>query len=285
MQQLLERIKECDFGEVIDDEDNKKVAENNISIYNKSIEYRNMLINVFQNSCKNDSFLDNIFDFYNEVKIWNHNNHGIKKEIWALFMHETFIYLIACLMSKRLYKEIYTLITKTYFINGYGEVRETSSNEYFYFARPEIIDWTIRTFDGINYYSGVANLWIKNLYTPMFSKSQFVAADLLIHNLSILLFEGKKGWYWFPKLYIYGSPYNNERLMFKEFCIKLKSRYEYNKMIELFGGISSEELKLKFKTMLEIQNDPNDRYRYHEAFERAELIVDYVKPEEIASLN
>ena len=86
-------------------------------------------------------------------------------------------------------------------------------------------------------------------------------------------------------MYIYGSPYNNNELLFKEFCFKLKSKYEYSKMIDLFGGISSENIKIKFRKMQKIKADPNDRYRYSEAFERAYLILDYIKVDEIASLN
>lgn len=282
---LLNCIKESELGEILDDKDDKKVAENYVALYNNSLEYRNMLLDIFSNSSKNGSFVDNILEFYDELKIWNNNNSGIKKEIWSLYIHETFIYLIACLFSKRLYKDIYTLITKTYFINRFGEFNETTSNEYFYFATPEYLDNAIKIVDGTNYYSGIAKLWITNLYTPMFTKSQFVTADLLIHNLSILLFEDIKGWYWFPRLYIYGNPYQDNRQMFKEFCIKLKSKYEYNKMIELFGGITPDKLNQKFKNMIAIKNNISISYRYPGVFEEPELIIDYIKPEDIASLN
>ena len=56
-------------------------------------------------------------------------------------------------------------------------------------------------------------------------------------------------------------------------------------MIDLFGGISSENIKLKFNKMKQIKDDPRDRYRYREAFERAELILDHINVDEIASLN
>lgn len=285
LNELLCNIKGSKFGERITDVDKVKIASNDIEIYNKTIQYRNLLVDIFFNSCKNENFLDNVLDFFNNLKKWIFKKQGYEKEIWSLFMHESFIYLIAVLQIKRCYKEIFILITKTYFLNRDGQTAECNSNDYFYNTCDGILNTAVTIADDKNYYTGVGNLWIKNVYEPKISKAQLVAADLLIYNLSIVLLDENTQWYWFPILYIYGSPYNNNELLFKEFCFKLKSKYEYSKMIDLFGGISSENIKIKFRKMQKIKADPNDRYRYSEAFERAYLILDYIKVDEIASLN
>lgn len=282
---LLCKIKESNLGQRITNTDEKKVAEKDIEIYTKTIQYRNLLIDIFFNSCKNENFIDNVLDFFNNLKKWICSKHDYEEEIWSLFMHESFIYLIAILQIKRCYKEINILITKTYFLNSYGQTVVTNSNEYFYNTCEGILNTAVKIVDDKNYYTGVGNLWVKNVYEPKITKAQLVAADLLIYNLSIILLDENTSWYWFPILYIYGSPYNNSELLFKEFCFKLKSKYEYNKMIDLFGGISSENIKLKFNKMKQIKDDPRDRYRYREAFERAELILDHINVDEIASLN
>lgn len=285
LNELLCKIKESNFVKRIVDTDAIKVAQNDIDVYNKTMQYRNLLIDVFFNSCTNDSFLDNVLEFFNNLKKWFIKKQGYEKEVWSIFFHEIFIYLIAVLQIKHCYKSIYTLITKTFFINNYGEIKETNSNNYFYYSGESVLNNAVRIAADKNYYTGIGNLWIKNVYEPKITKTQLVTADLLIHNLSILLLDENSFWYWFPLLYIYNSPYNNYELLFKEFCIKLKSKYEYSKMIDLFGGISSNNIKNKFNKMQKIKDDPNDRYRYREAFERAELILDYIQVDEIASLN
>lgn len=78
----------------------------------------------------------------------------------------------------------------------------------------------------------MAQIWIENIYESKMTKQEFTQVDLLIYNLTILL--NKQDWYWFPITYIYSenSSFNSS---LRDFCIRLKSKYEVNKLKELFG--------------------------------------------------
>jgi len=53
----------------------------------------------------------------------------------------------------------------------------------------------------------------------------------------------------------------------------------------LFGINTVEELKALFSKMQPFIQNRQERYRYSSAFEYAELITDFIKTDEIASIN
>lgn len=87
LNELLCKIKESNFVKRIVDTDAIKVAQNDIDVYNKTMQYRNLLIDVFFNSCTNDSFLDNVLEFFNNLKKWFIKKQGYEKEVWSIFFH------------------------------------------------------------------------------------------------------------------------------------------------------------------------------------------------------
>ncbi len=252
-----------------------------IEIYNNSLEYRNALIEIFLNKCATDDFIDATCDFYENIKNWNKQNSGIKQEIWDAFIHETFIYLIAVLLKMKQYRTINIFITKSYFQQGYDD-NITNFNHYFYSHNYDIIQKAKCELDDKKYYSGMAQIWVENIYETKITKREFTQADILIYNLNILL--NKEDWYWFPITYVYnGDSRFNSPL--KDFSVRLKSKYEVNKMKELFGINSVEELKNLFNAMKPFIENRQERYRYSMAFEYANLITDYIKINEIGILN
>ena len=283
LQFLIEEIKNSDLGEEkvkvdSDEEKNKQIVEE----YNKSLEYRDSLIEIFWNRYESENFIDDVCGFYENIKNWNKQNKGLKQEIWDGFIHETFIYLIAILLKFKQYKFINTLVTKSYFQQGYSE-NIVSMNYYFYSHNYEIIEKAKREIDNQNYYSGMAAIWIENIYEPKINKQDFTQADLLLYNLSILLLSEQR-WYWFPITYVYaGNSHFDSSL--KNFSVRLKSKYEINRMKDLFGIKTIEELKSLFDAMKPFIEDRRERYRYSMAFESADLITDFIKIEELGMLN
>lgn len=280
---LEEEIKKSSLGE--DETEIVEKAEKNrviIEKYNNSIKYRNALIEIFFNKYTEDNFIDETCNFYENIKNWNKQNSGIKQEIWDAFIHETFIYLIAVLLKMKQYRTINIFITKSYFQQGY-EDNITSSNKYFYSHNYDIIQESKCELDDKKYYSGMAQIWIENIYEPKITKQEFTQADVLIYNLNILLLN-KEDWYWFPITYVYNGNFGFNSSL-KDFSIRLKSKYEVNKMKELFGVNTIEELKKLFDAMKPFIENRQERYRYITAFEYADLITDYVKVNEIGMLN
>ena len=282
-QSLAEEIKKSELGEdKIETLENDEKNKAKIGVYNNSLDYRNTLIEIFLNKNMDENFIDDTCDFYEEIKNWNMQNNGIKKEVWDSFIHESFIYLISILFKYKQYKLINILITKSYFQHGYSE-KITSMNYYFYSHNYDIIEKVKREMDNQNYFSGMAQIWMENIYEPKITKQEFTRADLLLYNLSILLLT-KQSWYWFPITYVYsGNSHYDSSL--KDFSIRLKSKYEINKMKELFGINSVEELKELFNAMVPFIEDRKERYRFSMAFEYADLIIDTIKIDEIGSLN
>ena len=126
-------------------------------------------------------------------------------------------------------------------------------------------------------------MWIENIYETKLTKQEITQADLLIYNLTILLLP-KQHWYWFPITYVYAgnSRFNSS---IKDFSIRLKSKYEINKMKELFNVDTLDELKKLFDKMKPFIENRRERYRYSDAFEYADLITDYIKISEFGTLN
>jgi hypothetical protein len=279
---LLLEIKDTKFEQLPRSDDENENAKNNLKVYGEYIQYRNILIDIFIKQHDNEEFVDDVCDFYNDLKIWNRKNNGLGEEIWSSFIHETFIYLIAVLFKYRKYRSIYTFITKTYFYkNGREEI--TNSNTYFYYNDCNIIKASKKTLDGKNYYNPLAQLWIENIYEPKVNREEFVTADLLIYNLSILLLEEQR-WYWFPVSYVYGSRFNHNGYL-SSTGLKLKSKYELNRMKAMFGVDSIEEIKDIFLKMKSFEEENEKSYRYPAAFESADLFLDFIKVEEIGSVN
>ncbi len=279
-QSLEIEIKESELGEkniniVPDEEKNKTIIE----IYNRSLEYRNVLLDIFINKCTEENFVDEVCDFYENIKNWNNQNNGIKQEIWDSFIHETFIYLIAILLKYKQYKLINIIITKSYFSKG----NITNVINYFYSYNYNVIKDAKCKLDDVSYYSGMAKLWMENIYEPKITKQEFTQADLIIYNLTILLLEKQK-WYWFPITYVYSKTSIFDSSL-KDFSIRLKSKYEINKFRELFGINSLDELKKLFDKMTFFIKNREERVGYLSDFNYADLFTDYIKIDEIGLLN
>lgn len=280
---LADEIKKSELGidklsAMDSDKKNKEVME----VYNNSLDYRNTLLEIFLNQESNEDFVDNTCDFYEDIKNWNKQNDGIKKEIWNSFIHETFIYLIAILYKCKQYRSINTFITKSYFQSGYVD-NITSMNYYFYSHDYNIIEKSKKEIDNKNYFNGMAQIWIENIYEPKITKQEFTRADLLLYNLSILLLN-EQSWYWFPTTYVYSGDSRFDSSL-KEFSIRLKSKYEVNKIKDIFGINSVDELKGLFNKAIDIIGNKKERYRYSGAFDYADLITDTIKVDEIGMLN
>lgn len=276
---LIQEIKTANLAENIEDENGDNLKKN-LKMYNNSTEYRNVLLEIFLENYEDEAFVDNTCEFYEHIKKWNEQNNGVEKEIWDAFIHETFIYLIAILMKYKRYKLVNIFITKTYFPL---HKEPTNIVHYFYSYNYDIISDSKCKIDEKNYYSGMAALWIENMYEPKINKDNFTQADLLLYNLSILLLEDQS-WYWFPITYVYAGGYRFDSSL-REFSIRLKSKYQLDRIKDLFAVTSIEEIKEIFEEKKRIMDDRKERYSYSSAFECAELITDFIKISEIGSLK
>ncbi len=71
-------------------DNNINVNEDIINNFQNVTKLRDCLVDIFLKYNSNRYFLDDIFDFYEDLKTWNQSNSSLKNEIWDSFVHETF---------------------------------------------------------------------------------------------------------------------------------------------------------------------------------------------------
>ena len=113
---------------------------------------------------------------------------------------------------------------------------------------------------------------------PIYSKKNLAGSDLFLYQIcnAYELAEdenSRRSSYWFPTLYVYAEGASME-------WSKMKSKRFCKKMFDLFGVSSIDELK----GVLEKCTFDRDM-RYKSSYDSAPAILNYIKLEEIGSLN
>lgn len=228
-----------------------------------------------------DEIVEFLLKIYNKYRTINAN---INKELLNSLLNELFIYTISKLWKFKAYAKINNILTRTYFTDFYDN-NAVTFNEIFYCSEFQMINWIKNKNDYPDdeqkYCSGEAQLWMETI-NEKYSKEDIIFADLLIHNLSILLLNNY--WNWFPKTYVYENRYSPNS-QFRLFSLKFQSKYELKKLSALLGVKEINQIKDLFDRMKKIKDSPNERYRYDSAFDRANLILDFIKIDDIGSLN
>jgi len=170
------------------------------------------------------------------------------------------------------------MITRTYFLGGkYRENKAAKLTDIVYAGgHINLIENAKKNVDNKNYYSGIAQHWSEHVMAG-YSLDQVTFADLIIYNLSVLE-EPEDTQYWFPMLYVFGL----ENPMFSRFAIRLKSAYQLKRFAGLIGDISTNGIYERIQKM--VKHSAKDKYRYNSSFDKAPLILDYVKADEIGKL-
>jgi len=280
IKEALNSIRNNIFSVKVIEEDTDQFKEDKqkfLDFLDSFVQYRDATIMALKQVVHKDYFEYVATDFFEEFKQQLNTNHSVNaylsQAITAL-LHEIFIYTIALLWEAEEYAKVRDMIISTYIIDG-----RTCSNitDVFYSAgHIDLIDNAKKSIDNKEYYSGLAQLWTEHVMSG-FSLDQIAFADLLVHNLSILEWE-EGAWYWFPKLYVYGL----RNPIFTRFTVKMKSAKHIIRLQGLFGTSSQEEICKKLLKMSKFQSE--GKYRYSNSFDRAPLMLDYIKTEEIGKL-
>lgn len=243
--------------------------------------YRDAFIKALENITQKDYFADVVADFFEEYRQmqddYRASNNYLSQARRAL-LHEMFIYTIALLWGAEEYSKIRNLTTRTYFLSGkYRENKAVKYTDVVYAGgHTDLIENAKRKADNKNYYSGLAQHWSEHVMAG-YSLDQVTFADLLIHNLGVLE-EPENTWYWFPMLYVYSL----DNPIFSRFAIKLKSAHQLKRLAELFSDVSPVGIDERIQKMVKLATE--DKYRYNSSFDKAPLILDYVKADEVGKL-
>lgn len=233
---------------------------------------------------KQSSWIDNvariIADFLEETADCIENDRSVNYNLSKVFIHEIFLYTIAILLKGNRYNDVDIILRKTYFLKN-----EPATYHIFYCGScNQILSKAVRSVDNKNYYSGTADLWIKHINIDYCSKQDFVFADLICHNYSVLnQIESGLRWRWFPLTYVYDDIHGSvilsmaKKMMSKEKCEDYMRIFGFDKIDDFINAFSETTEKLK--------NHIIEHYRYNEAFESAPLLCDFISSDKIASLK
>ena len=228
-----------------------------------------------------DSHID-ISTFFEKLKENIVNIKGSKSEIVNVFIHEIFIYTIAFYLKKENYIAVGYILGKTYFNS---EISKMKVDSYAMFNSKHYhnnLDEAMCKRDNKLYYCGTASYWIENIDIDCCNIDEFVFADIICFNYSIYGSDYISSWKWFPLTYIYSE---EEMSKIEKVSKKLVSKENANKYLPLFGYKTLAELKDKMKKVEEEKENIVNGYTYRFSFNRAPIISDYIKIDDIGKLK
>ena len=195
------------------------------------------------------SFFENV---YNELMLLPtsvNSWHDSSYEHYKFLIWEMFVCTVAYLWYYEKYREIYLVLTHTYFLQSQisptKDIRPSSILNF-------VCDCgTLENYGaGRHLHSFVADIAVKRVKEPLITNESFAQTDIFICQMSFALKISKSVFSWFPLSYVYAKNALS-------FWIKLASRQFCEKILPLFNAESIEDLKRV------IQENPVDSgYRY-----------------------
>lgn len=202
-------------------------------------------------------------------------------DVFKSFIWELYICIIAYMRYVEDYKSIHTMVTRTYFLKTSifgGQVKVTNYTQFRHHS--SLIEECYKpTTDKKNKFTLMGDtICNEREKLPIYSKKNLAGADLFLYQIcnAYELAEdenSRRSSYWFPTLYVYAEGASME-------WSKMKSKRFCKKMFDLFGVSSIDELK----GVLEKCTFDRDM-RYKSSYDSAPAILNYIKLEEIGSLN
>lgn len=198
-------------------------------------------------------------------------------EFYDYVLWEIFICTISVLLHYEKFKEIYTILTHSYFIN-ISQNNDNKEFKNFIFMRKYFKFLEIKCKpknENPRLFTLAGNILVKREKKPIITRESLSNADIILYQFSeiVELSNNPMGYIWFPVTYIYHK-YK------QDFWIRLKSKKYCNKILPLFGVNNINELK-------KIINITSDRQGvgYSNFFNDAPTILRSIKIDEIGTIN
>ena len=202
-------------------------------------------------------------------------------DIYKTLLWELFICIIVYMRHIKDYAAINVLLTYTYFLETslFGGVIKQANYTAFQHYSSAIEEHYKQRSDMKNKYTLMGDIICNQREKlPIYTSEAIAEADLFLYqvcNAYELVEDGKSGYgiYWFPTCYIYVQ---NKQLEWE----RMKSRRYCKKMQILFGVESIDELKKRIGKCVY-----DSKMRYSNSWEAAPAILNYIKVDDIGSLN
>lgn len=262
--------------------DKAETNEDYVQGYDLTREIRNDYLLLIRYALYADNSQDDVASFFEDTAVLLYDQRGWHGVFAKIFLHELFIYTIAYYWTNKEYQALGSIFGRTYFTKSYthGDTGATSYNIVYSGSDHDLFDKAVKSVDGQNYYSGTAAHWIANLAVDFCSKEQFVFADLLCFNYSIYGKNYLDNWKWFPLTYCYDNEYDSS---LAQFAKKLVSKSYFITILPVFCFASAEDFVAHMKNIASEGKELRE-YRYRGAFEPANIIGYFIRPEQIGSL-
>ena len=265
---LIKKIKDINFQNDFD-------ANFFKSEYSKLTNIRNTFLNLISEIVVNDNIFDFLiycFDqlssYINELRMTNSSNY--KVSLLTIFKHELIVSCIAILYKANRYNVINSLISTSYI--SYSENMGVTFNSYFYcysdvYSFCEQLNVVLSSDKNRRLYCGLADFWVHNTCVPLVSMEDFVNADILISNLTLL--NGNR---WFPLSYVY---YARNPKWLRNIAVSLTSKTLAQRLLGLFGVSNFDELENRLNTLYTNNSVSNSFRGYQNAMEEYPLLSEF----------
>ena len=261
--------------------DTLEIGEKCIQEYDTTQSIREDYLLLLRNAFFVEDYQDVITLFFEETSNLLYNERNNCTPLAKIFIHELFIYTIACLYQQKEYYAIGSLLGKTYFSHNYA--RNNGAISFIFVSSGsnlDILDKSIEKVNSKNYYSGTAKHWITNIAVDFCSKEEFVLADLLCFNYAIYGKDYLDDWKWFPITYCYDDAYNS---LLKQFAKKLISNEYLISILPVFRYNLPNEFVQKFKSVHSQENSFR-KPRYPYSYDDPSILGDFIQPNKLGTL-
>lgn len=281
------RVARAEFIELLNDLKNRIVLFNSqisdsVQLYDEMLPYREEYLQIVKAYYVTDDanvligdFLQEMFDEINDFEIE-------QKDIKQVFLHEIFIYTAVIFFKSKDYESLAYILNRSFLGKKYGSGTQTTGFRIFYHNSQQM-DFAKCRKDDKNYLSGTAQNWIDNIASDYCNKKEFAFIDVLLCNYALFGANYGDDWPWFPITYIYDVEYNT---ILKNIAGQMKSKEVARRWSKVFGFDDVNKFCDNMRNVLEkMTTERNMRPRYNRTFSYAQLITDFITPDEIGTLK
>lgn len=214
------------------------------------------------------SFFEGMYNEYH--RSYSRNNEEYDYLMWELFISTAAF----CLYYER-YKDLYDILTHTYFVKEYDGGEKVVPWDYTAFrVYCETIEETCRKKLDPMPYTLMGKILVEREKKPILTKSSLANADLILYQLlPIFDLNTNSHGYWYPMLYIYhrGVQPIWQKMCSVEYCERIK---------DLFGAKTIDEMKRMIS-----ENTAESVGGYQRCFDSPNEIRNSIQTDSIATVK
>ena len=281
------KIARNDFLELLNELKENIVSFNSetddyLKLYEEMLPMREEYLQIIKTSFAIENSSALIADFLQELYDDVESNTIVLKDMKKSFLHEIFIYTISMFYKMKDFESMAYFLNKSFFGKYYGNNNQKTGYSIFYhYSQPFAA--AKNKADGKKYFCGIAQQWIDHIASAYCNKREFAFADVLLSNYSLFGANYGDRSPWFALTYVYDGEFDT---IIQKIALQMKSKEIAQRWAKVFGFEDYISFRNKIKSELsKPDNQKTQRLRYNMSFSDVQLITDFIKPEEIGTIN